>query len=71
LVKLSAGNSIEYKNGFDGNVVFLVNIDGEAMVEDTLLSSRDALGISETNSFVIEAKKETSLLAIEIPRIPN
>lgn len=71
LVKLSAGNSIEYKNGFAGNVVFLVNIDGEAMVENTLLSSRDALGISETNSFVIEAKKETSLLAIEIPRIPN
>jgi quercetin 2,3-dioxygenase len=64
---LTAGNSITYQNSFESNGVFLVNISGEAIVNNTLLQKRDAIGIAGVNSFTIEAKEDTALLAIEIP----
>lgn len=64
---LTAGNSITYQNSFEGNGVFLVNISGEAIVNNSILHKRDAIGISGINSFTIEAKEDTALLAIEIP----
>ncbi len=67
LTNLSAGNTIEYKNGFDGNGVFLVVISGSVEIDGTTLNKRDALGISETNQFAIKATTDTELLAIEIP----
>ncbi len=67
LTNLSAGNTIEYKNGFDGNGVFLVVINGSVEIDGTTLNKRDALGISETNQFTIKATTDTELLSIEIP----
>ncbi len=67
LTNLSAGNTIEYKNGFDGNGVFLVVINGSVEIDGNTLNKRDALGISETNQFTIKATADTELLAIEIP----
>ena len=67
LTNLSADNSIEYKNAFEGNGVFLVVINGSVEVDGTLLNKRDALGISETNQFEIKANVDAELLAIEIP----
>ena len=67
LINLSADNSIEYKNAFEGNGVFLVVINGSVEVDGTLLNKRDALGISETNQFKIKASVDAELLAIEIP----
>jgi quercetin 2,3-dioxygenase len=64
---LTAGNTITYQNSFEGNGVFLVNITGEAIVNNTVLQKRDAIGIAGVNSFTIEAKEDTALLAIEIP----
>jgi len=67
LTNLSAGNSIEYKNAFDGNGVFLVVINGSVEIDGTNLNKRDALGISESNQFTIKANVDAELLAIEIP----
>ena len=67
LTNLSAGKSIEYKNAFDGNGVFLVVINGSVEIDGTTLNKRDALGISESNQFTIKASVDTELLAIEIP----
>ena len=67
LANLSADNSIEYKNAFEGNGVFLLVINGSVEVDGTLLNKRDALGISETNQFEIKANVDAELLAIEIP----
>jgi redox-sensitive bicupin YhaK (pirin superfamily) len=67
LVKLDAGRSIEYTNGFEGNGVYLVVISGSATVSDINLKKRDALGISDTDVFTITAHEESELLAIEVP----
>ena len=67
LTSLKAGNELIYNNSFKGNGVFLVVINGAVKVEDTLLGKRDAIGISNTDSFTIFANEDAELLAIEVP----
>ena len=67
LTKLDAGKEIGYSNGFKNNGVFLVNINGKVDVNGQQLNKRDAIGISETDSFTITAAEDAELLAIEIP----
>ena len=67
LTKLDARKEITYSNAFAGNGVFLVVINGTVMVDGEQLNKRDALGISETESFTITASEDAELLAIEIP----
>ncbi len=67
MTNLTAGSRIEYKNGFNGNGVFLVNISGVVEINGNVLSKRDALAISGTDTFKITATEDAELLAIEIP----
>jgi len=67
LTNLQSGNEITYTNGFTNNGVFLVVINGSVEVEGQQLNKRDALGISETESFTVKASADAELLAIEIP----
>jgi len=67
MTKLEAGKTLEYTNGFAGNGVYLVVIKGSVKVGDDVLGTRDALGISETESFTITASEDAELLAIEVP----
>ena len=67
LTKLEAGKELSYKNAFAGNGVFLVVIKGSVKVGDDLLGKRDALGISETDTFTVAATEDAELLAIEVP----
>jgi redox-sensitive bicupin YhaK (pirin superfamily) len=67
LTNLKSGNELSYTNAFKGNGVFLVVINGAAEVDDKKLSKRDAIGISETDSFTVKASEDAELLAIEIP----
>ena len=67
LSKLEAGKTLDYANGFEGNGVYLVVINGTADVNGQILSKRDAIGISGTNTFSILAKEDSEILAIEVP----
>ena len=67
LTYLTAGSSLYYENAFAGNGVYLVVINGTVKVGDTILSRRDALGISGTDNFAIDASEDAELLAIEVP----
>ena len=67
LTNLDAGKEINYANAFANNGVFLVVINGAVTVDGQQLNKRDALGISETESFTITASEDAELLAIEIP----
>ena len=67
LTNLDAGKEIIYSNGFKNNGVFLVVINGAVTVDGQQLNKRDALGISESDSFTINALEDAELLAIEIP----
>jgi quercetin 2,3-dioxygenase len=64
---VAAGHSLDYQNTFPGNGVFLFVIDGEVVVNGQVLNSRDALSISDSDSFSVEAHKDTRLLAVEVP----
>ena len=70
LSTLQAGQSLAYTNGFEGNGVFLVLINGKAIVNESTLNQRDALGIRDTNQFTIQAIEDSALLAIEVPMHP-
>lgn len=67
LTKLEAGKELSYTNAFTGNGVFLVVINGTVKVNGEELNKRDALGISEVDSFSITASNDAELLAIEVP----
>lgn len=67
LTNLDAGKEINYTNAFAGNGVFLVVINGSVQINEQQLNRRDALGISETESFTVTASEDAELLAIEIP----
>lgn len=67
LTNLDAGKEISYTNAFKGNGVFLVVIDGTVKVGEHTLNKRDAIGISEAETFSISASTNAELLAIEIP----
>lgn len=67
LTKLTAGKSLSYNNAFAGNGVFLVVINGSVKVNEMILGKRDALGISDTDSFTITASEDAELLAVEVP----
>jgi quercetin 2,3-dioxygenase len=67
LTKLETGKTLEYKNAFRGNGVFLVAINGAVKVGDINLNKRDAAGISGADNFTITATEDAELLAIEVP----
>jgi len=67
MTNLEPNKEITYTNGFTGNGVFLVVIEGTVTVNGQQLNKRDALGISETDSFTVTASENASLLAIEVP----
>ena len=69
LTNLDAGKEITYTNGFKNNGVFLVVINGIVEVNGQQLNKRDALGISESESFTITSAANAELLAIEVPMI--
>ena len=67
LTKLDAGKTIEYNNAFAGNGVYLVIISGRIEVDSEVLETRDAVGISGADIFLIKALEDAELLAIEVP----
>ena len=47
--------------------VYIMNIYGKIILNNTTLGTRDAIGVSDTDSFEILAEEESSLLFIEVP----
>lgn len=66
-IDLDANKEFNYKLTKDTNGVYIMNISGESSVNDTILSDRDALGISSTDTFTIKTNSNSELLFIEVP----
>lgn len=56
-----------YQIQHPGNGAYLFMIEGEAEVEGRLLGSRDAVGISDTDSFDIQVSSYAKILIIDVP----
>ena len=68
LSKLEADTELSYALKHpETHGVYLFVLEGSIAIEDIELNSRDAIGITETSSFQVLAKKEASLLVIEVP----
>lgn len=67
MANMESGKSLVYSISFKGNGVFLVVINGSVRINEQILYKRDALGISDTETFTISANEDSALLAIEIP----
>ncbi|MFI1743855.1 pirin family protein [Thalassobellus sediminis] len=64
---LDAGRSISLESKDVNNGFYAFVIDGEVTVADNKLQERDAIGVSETDSILIEATKNAELIIIEVP----
>jgi redox-sensitive bicupin YhaK (pirin superfamily) len=65
--RLDAGESIPWDPAFTGNGTYLFLLEGQVTADGRLLSRRDGLGITATDSILIEAVTASELLAIEVP----
>jgi redox-sensitive bicupin YhaK (pirin superfamily) len=64
---LDSENSVTLtiKNSNNGFYVFVV--EGEVVIGNVILKSRDAIGVWETENLEVKAKKNSSVIIIEVP----
>ncbi len=68
LGKLKSGHSVEHKLTNKNNGIYAFLIEGEAKINDTELSSRDAVGYWDLTELSIQIYNDAILLLIEIPK---
>ena len=68
-INLSKGQVFEYQLKSKENGVYLMNINGVVIVNNEELSTRDAVGVYDTDRFTIETKEESDILFVEVPMI--
>src|SRR5690606_10499181 len=69
MVDLDQDKEVEYVWKAKGNGVFLFVLEGAIEVEGSVLSRRDAIGVTEADRMTIRATKGSSLLLIEVPML--
>src|ERR1700761_9244485 len=64
-----AGQSITYDIKTPGNGVYIFIIEGAIKINNQLLNKRDAIGVYDTSSLIIETEALTRLLIMDIPML--
>ena len=64
---MDENTSFEYHLKSENHGVYFMVINGDIKVENDILEKRDAMGVSQTKSILINATKNTELLFIEVP----
>lgn len=67
LLDLDEGKAVDYKMNLEKNGVYIFVINGTVTIADEELKDRDAIGISEVESFEIKASSDAKLIFIEVP----
>lgn len=67
LANFDQGIAKEYTVKKEGNGVYVFVIEGQAKIGDQILDQRDGLGITETDSFTLEALENSEILLMDIP----
>jgi len=68
-IDLDKNQSFTYVLNSKNHGVYVMNIHGEIEIEEKILQTRDALGISEAEKFTIKALESSEILFIEVPMI--
>ncbi len=66
-----AGKTVDYKVNIPGNGVYLFLIEGEIEAAGQQVSERDALGITDFESFGIKTQSKSKILLVEVPMQHN
>lgn len=66
---LSEGKVFDYDMKSKNHGTYIMVVQGEVAINNEVLENRDAIGISETESFKINAKSDCELLFIEVPML--
>lgn len=61
------GNIAEYAINKKGNGVYAFILSGTAEIAGTVLESRDAIGIEDTDKITVKAEEDSEILMIEVP----
>jgi redox-sensitive bicupin YhaK (pirin superfamily) len=69
LTDLDQRKTISYTNKKTGNGAYVFIIEGEVSVNDEKLKKRDALGITDYDTFTIEASTDARILVMDVPMI--
>ncbi len=64
---LEKGKSLDYELKSPENGLYVYVLDGDVIVDGHALSTRDGLGIWDTNKVSFTAESKTSLLLMEVP----
>ena len=65
--KLDQGVDLDYSLHDPTNGVYAFILEGEAVINDIVLSRRDGLGIQDADQIKIKAQTETEILLMEVP----
>ena len=68
-IDLSKSETIEYSLKSEHHGVYIMVISGRIEVDNEVLETRDAIGISELSKLKIDSKSKSELLFIEVPMI--
>lgn len=68
-IDLDKGESFEYTLKSKNHGVYVMTVFGNININNTTLETRDAMGISDTDSFGINAEEDSSVLLIEVPMV--
>ena len=68
-IDLDKGLEFEYTTLSATHGVYVMNITGEIQLDRLNASQRDAIGVSETENFIIKANENSQLLLIEVPML--
>jgi redox-sensitive bicupin YhaK (pirin superfamily) len=67
--EFEANQTISYAIKTPGNGVYIFVLEGAAKINSKVLNKRDALGVYNTNSIIIETKAHSRLLLMDIPML--
>lgn len=67
LAKFDQGVTKEYTIKKEGNGVYAFIIEGKAKIGDQILEKRDGMGISDIDSFKLEALENSEILLMDVP----
>ena len=69
LTDLDAEKEVTYTLKGEGTGVYIFLLEGELQVADETLNRRDAIGVTDTNSIILKAKQNASVLIMEVPMV--
>lgn len=68
-IDLDKEKAFNYNLKSEHHGVYIMNIFGNISIENEILETRDALGITNTDGFSLKANEDSGLLLIEVPML--